>query len=65
MSLLPVLLPELHRAVRAVIKNSLKWSLHTDVLLKAVVEDDCSWRFYEDDSELDNSWDVIYWEYVD
>ena len=33
------------------------------VELKAVNEDDCSWRFVDDNSELAYDWDVLKWEY--
>lgn len=65
MALLPVRLPETNRPVRAVIKNSFNWLFKTEVILVAVAEDDCNWRFHEDKTELDFSWDVIYWEYIE
>jgi hypothetical protein len=63
MSLLPVELPEFNRPVRAIIKHFMKWATE-EVVLKAVNEDDCSWRFEEDNCELANEWNVIYWEYI-
>lgn len=65
MSNLPVKLPDFNKPVRAVLKNSLNWIFHTDQILVAVDESDCSWRFYEGDEELDYCWDVVYWEYCD
>ena len=65
MSLLPIEMPEVNRKVCAVIKKSDTWTFSTEVNLIAVDEDDCSWRFVEDNCELSHDWDVIYWEYAD
>jgi len=62
MSLLPVTLPEVGRPVKAIIKHFNNWNTQI-VSLVAVDEDDCNWRFVEDDAELDYSWNVVYWEY--
>ena len=64
MSLLPVKMPNIGRKVCAVIKNSDTWTLNTEVNLIAVNEDDCDWRFEEDNCELSYDWDVVYWEYL-
>lgn len=31
----------------------------------AVDEDDCNWRFIDDNSEMSYEWNVVYWEYKD
>jgi len=62
--LLPVALPEFGRPVKVVIKPWSSWTFKTDVILKSVDEDDCSWRFVDDNSELSYDYDVIFWEYV-
>lgn len=62
MALLPVELPEENKPVRALIKHFEKWDIH-DVELYACDDDDCDWRFVNDDSELAFEYNVIYWEY--
>lgn len=64
MDLLPVKLPEFNKPVIAVIKSSHSWTFNIEVKMVCVDEDDCTWRFFDDDSELSYDWDVIYWEYV-
>jgi hypothetical protein len=68
MSLLPVELPEYDRKVKAVVKSHIAgtdtWDVYKAFLI-AVYEDDCVWRFADDNSELSYSADVIYWEYAD
>lgn len=63
MALLPVVLPEKNKPVRAIIKHFSTWEIH-DVKLYACDDDDCNWRFSDDDSELANAYNVVYWEYI-
>ena len=63
--LLPVKLPEFNRPVKAVIASQKLTHVVTAFLI-AVDEDDCEWRFVDDNSELNvRSFDVVYWVYKD
>lgn len=60
---LPVPRPKRNTPVRAIVKSSNFMHVNT-AFLKAVDEDDCSWRFVDDNAELSNAYDVVYWEYL-
>jgi len=59
---LPIKTPDYGEPVKAVIKHFEGWNVRVANMI-AVDEDDCTWRFEEDNCELTNEWNVIYWEY--
>jgi hypothetical protein len=59
---LPVRAPDFDRRVKALVTSGNGEFHITDLL--SVDEDDVSWRFDDDGSELSNMADVVYWEYL-
>ena len=56
-------LPEYGKPVIAKIRHYHSYRLK-QVDLVRVEEDDCVWRFTEDNCELSHEWEVIYWQYA-
>jgi len=60
----PGQMPDTGRVVKSIIQNCATGEGDLVVLI-AVDESDCLWRFTDDNSELSREWDVLCWTYID